>query len=122
MDETYEQMRERIAPERYELARWIGGTLSTTDKGVDGELETRSEPLVFVTVRDRASGNAVASGVALNTLFCDIPEGPSGLFPRGMDATDEEIILALIEDQRPAGWSLQRRETKNASPKRSPTP
>ena len=101
MEETYEAAVGRVRPERYEIARWGGGSYSETAPGPAGEPVTRTEPLVFVTVRECADGRPVASGVALNTLVCRIPRGPSGLRPRGMDATDEEIVLALADTENP---------------------
>jgi hypothetical protein len=103
MEETYEEAKGRVHPELYEVARWVGGSYSETVTGPVGEMVTVSEPLVFATVRERADGRPVASGIALNTLVCRVPEGPSGLHPRGMDATDEEIILALADTESPSG-------------------
>jgi hypothetical protein len=99
MSETYAEMKARIKPERYEVVRRESGVAKMTrGHGTSGYAEWE-EPAIWATVRERATGRAVVHGVHLNSLTLCIPEGPSGRFPRGVAATDEEIILATVGDE-----------------------
>lgn len=100
MSETYEEMKARIKPELYALERRESG-IAKMSRGFAGSSDYAQweEPAVWATVRHRASGRAVVSNIHLNSLTLAIPEGPSGRFPRGVKATDEEIILATVGDE-----------------------
>ena len=101
MDETYEQMKARLHPERYEVVRRTSGTARmTTGRYIDGQPEMREEPAVWATIRHLPTGRTVVREMGLNSLSCAIPLGPSGkLYPRGVEATDEELILAVVGDE-----------------------
>ena len=94
MSETYEQMRDRIQPERYEVLRRTSG-VARMSRGD----ETWEEPQVWATIVRRQPRRVIESGLCLNSLTVCLPEGPSGKFPRGIDATDEELILAIVGDE-----------------------
>lgn len=100
MGETYAEMKARIQPERYEVVRHESG-VAKMSRGLSGTptFAQWEEPAVWATIRERATGRTVVSSVYLNSLSLAIPEGPSGRFPRGVAASDEEIILATVGDE-----------------------
>lgn len=99
MSETYEQMKARIHPERYTVERFEHGVVKMS-RGLAHAAEHWEEPATFATVRATdINRTIVASNVSLNSLSLAIPEGPSGRWPRGINATDEELILAIVGDE-----------------------
>lgn len=100
MSETYEEMKTRIKPEIYELERRDTGRVAKMSRGLNGSegYDSWEEPEIEATVRIRSTRRYIARA-HLNSLTLAIPEGPSGRFPRGFNATDEEVILALVGDE-----------------------
>ena len=84
-------------------------------RGMGATAETWEEPAVWATVRHIASGRAVVVNLHLNSLTLAIPEGPSGRFPRGFKATDEEIILATVGDEPIFGPTREERAADAAA-------
>jgi hypothetical protein len=93
---TYAEMRERIRPERYEVIRRVSGTAKMSKGWPMVEWE---EPHVWATIVQREPRRVIAADLSLNSMSLCIPEGPSGRWPRGVEATDEEIILAVVGDE-----------------------
>jgi len=52
------------------------------------------EPAVYAVIRERSTGR-VEAGVSLNSTTMCLPEG----HPRGVDATDDQIIRAVMGDE-----------------------
>jgi hypothetical protein len=98
-DETYEQMKARIKPERFEVVRTISGPPARMSRGLGADRTEWEEPNTWASIRERATGRVVVPSVNLNSMSLAIPEGLSGKWPRAINATDEEIILAAIGDE-----------------------
>jgi hypothetical protein len=94
---TYEQMRERIRPEQYEVVRRVSGTAKMVT-GLRGTPTYREweEPSTWATIFQRDPKRVVATSIGLNAMYLCLPDGHS---KQAMTATDEEIILAVVGDE-----------------------
>lgn len=81
---------ERVRASRFEVTRRTSGVVVKMSRGN----ERWEEPRQFADIRDTESGRLVAS-VGLNSSTMCLPEG--GI--RGVDATDEQIIRAVMGDE-----------------------
>jgi hypothetical protein len=98
MSETYDEMKTRIKPEQYVVRRRESG-VARMSRGLGATRVEWEEPAVWATISRAWTSTPLVRDIHLNSLTLAIPEGPSGRWPRGVNATDEELILACVGDE-----------------------
>lgn len=83
---------EDVNVQRFQVERRTAG-IARMSTGTRGPV--REEPAVSAVIRDATTGRVAARVPLLNAATMCLPEGPI----RGLDATDEQIIRAVMGDE-----------------------